>query len=197
MTYALEKLSPLVISMLSRDKSLGRIILDPIMTEESLNSQGDMLSRVLISMGGTAAEEFAYSKRGRTSGNHGDIGTAQKMMVSLIAHGLLDDNYAVDVNRSTLEELSPEEKSQLNQVIRNAKKTAIAILNQVGIENLTKMAEESLACDHEMVGAEAAQFNERHLAQHYEAIHKLAEAFLNDPEGLAKEPVISIPTVNS
>jgi ATP-dependent Zn protease len=188
MTYALEKLSPLVISMLSRDKSLGRIILDPSMTEEQLHSQEDMLRRVLLNMGGTAAEQFVYGKRGRTSGNHGDIDTNQKIVVSLIAHGLLDDNYAVDVNRSSLNELSTDEKTQLNNVILNAKKTALTILNEVGLDNLTKMVEESLACDHEMVGEEAAQFNERHLAKHYEIIHSLAESFLDVPEGLSTKP---------
>lgn len=197
MTYALEKLSPLVISMLSRDKSLGRIILDPSMTEEQLHAQEDMLSRVLMTMGGTAAEEFNYGKGGRTTGNHGDIQQAQGMTISLIAHGLLDDNYAVDVNRNSLSELSDDEKAQLNIVIKNAKKTALAILNTLGKENLTKMVEESLACDHEMVGEEAAQFNERHLAMHYQAIHKLAEAFLKDPEGRTKEAVVSIPPVSS
>jgi ATP-dependent metalloprotease FtsH len=183
LAYALHKLSPMVISMLSRDKSLGRIILDPTTFDEQLHSQSDLLGRVLVYMGGTAGEEFEYGKGGRTTGNSADVDSAQSLVVSLISHGLLDDNYAVNLKRQSISELSPEEKDQLNRVIRNAKQTALTILNAIGKENLNRMVEESLACDHEMVGEEATAFNQRHLDSHWDRIHTLAQAFLDNPEG--------------
>ncbi len=176
-------ISPFIVSMFQRGKSLGRVALDPRFFSEVSRTKKDYLAEYLILVGGTTAEEAGYGDLGRTSGHAGDLEMLDQKLRQMLTLRFLDTQYAPNVLNSQ----TPFSESQMKlaeQFNQQALQAANAIIQKVGPERMSNMVKESLELDKELIGPEALAFYQKHIGPDLlKELQEIADSFFKNPTG--------------
>lgn len=167
-----------LVSMLARGNTGGRVIIDPRSMGEVLQTQQALLSRVLVGVGGQAAERFSYGPSGVTGGASGDLTGIRKLLRQMISVGMLEELYDQDISNLPDHLLKSSHSEIINSLVSRAMTTAERILDTIGKENFDALVHDSVSSGKELVGEEAQTLFARHIpADKMEEIQKIAEEF--------------------
>ena len=180
-------IKPLVVSMLSRGFSGGRVVFDPQSVGEVLRTQRQMLSRLLASAGGRAAELEHYGVLGATEGASMDLDQMRGVVRDMISVGMLDDLYDSNLRASPSHHVADRHSKIINEMVTNAVEAAKKILRAIGNDQMTQLVRDSLDLGRELAGDEAEQFyRERISEEKFEMAAQIVEGFMKAPRGRAK-----------
>jgi len=180
-------IKPLVVSMLSRGFSGGRVVFDPQSVGEVLRTQREMLARLLASAGGRAAELEHYGSLGVTEGASMDLDQMRGVVRDMISVGMLDDLYDSNLRTSPSHHVAERHSKIINDMVTNAVEAAKKILRAIGNETMTKLVQDSLDLGRELAGDEAEQFyRDRIPEEAFEMAAQVVESFMKAPRGRAK-----------
>jgi ATP-dependent Zn protease len=178
----------MLISMMPRGESLGRVVAEPAVDSEVLPSKQDILAKILISAGGRAEERLMFGELKTTTGAFGDIQNVRSLVRAMVSTGLLGDHYAVDLLDGGKNELTPKHIELIDTIARRAFNAAEQLLTSLGKERLELIVGQLKKLDRELVGPDATNFYRSLLtAEELKKLSEIAEAFFADPLGVSGE----------
>lgn len=149
-------MDPVVVSMKKRGDTPGRVVMDLNDTLESPTTLQEIMTTVLVQLGGRAAEVHHYGETGATNGSHSDLTKARDLILHAANSGLLLGIFSEDARRG--DPLSERMTRVLDFLIGDGITRARTILQQVPSKLLNTLTEDLLNLERELVGAEAKAF---------------------------------------
>jgi cell division protease FtsH len=156
-------LKPMVVSMVPRGETLGRVVTDSDGLMEQPLTPDDLLKALLIKIGGRAGELEQFGQAGASAGVSGDFADAREIIKLLLANGMVGELYATDVSSLTDKDIPDEYKALANQLFQSALTASKDVLDCIDEGTRKRIVDESLSMKKELVGDEAATFYDRYL----------------------------------
>jgi ATP-dependent Zn protease len=176
------EVDPLIVSMVARGDSGGRVFFDVNRLLEGPVQRQDLLKAMLFCAGGRAGEIAGYGLEGVSSGVSKDYEQLRSLARQFIAAGMIDGYYAPDIEKVGEHELPDEIREALDLLCDNAILIAESTLKKLKENTLKKIVESSLVDGKEFIGPEATEFYKKRItSDEFKAVKDCVEAFLKDP----------------
>ncbi len=141
-------------SMIPRGTSIGHVTLKPGVFSEVLPTKSELLKRLLIALGGIAAQTELLDENQFTVGGKDDLDKAREIIKILLSSGMVDGIFDADYTH-TSGKISERDSKITNELIKKALLKARDVVKTVPKEKLLKIVKAVLNATDDLKGDEA------------------------------------------
>lgn len=150
--------SVFLVSMNPRGDTLGRVIPDPESFASALPTRDDILKRLLICLGGRAAELEMNGPGGCTTGASRDLENARSLIRAAVSSGLIGTLYSANLTNADDLELDAGYRELIDNIISDVLVAARQVVGAIGVDKLRELSARSLSTKKDLIGPEANNF---------------------------------------
>ena len=198
--YALERLGKeqrgvSVVSLKERGGALAHVIPSRDGVSEKIANRRDLLTGILISIGGRASEHSLFGTNGETTGADGDLDQIENVFLQMMGSGILNGRRIEQTYLQSGGRFEPQDAALKNLLMRQARSTVIQILNLVSPEHRADVVNEMLEDPKDFLGEEAEAEVKRYLGDDFpyeDALELMKEFFDREFPDIAPGQVANV-----